>query len=154
MISNYFITQELDGLRTLSKYTGSDADVVIPDGIEAIGSQAFANNSSIKSIVIPQSVRSIADSAFAGCTSLTGVNIPSGLTSIGNGLFEGCSSLVSIVIPYSVTSIGYRAFWDCDAFTDVYFGGTEDEWNALIENIGNFNLPLLNATIHYNYIEE
>ena len=45
-------------------------EVVLPDGMKAISSLAFAN-SSLKSIFIPDSVDFIADDAFLNCESLT-----------------------------------------------------------------------------------
>ncbi|MCC8090656.1 MAG: dockerin type I domain-containing protein, partial [Oscillospiraceae bacterium] len=60
----------------------------------------------------------------------------------------GCSSLASVTIPDSVTSIGISAFSGCTSLTDVYYGGSEAEWNAI--TIDSRNDPLLSATIHYN----
>ena len=36
--------------------------------------------------------------------------------------------------------------------TDVYYTGSESEWQAI--EIGVINDDLLNATIHYNYVPE
>ncbi len=44
--------------------------VIVPDGTEVIGSEAFAN-SGVKTVTLPGSLYSIADNAFAGCDSLT-----------------------------------------------------------------------------------
>ena len=79
------------------------------------------------------------------------MTIPNSVTSIGDSAFENCDSLTSIIIPDSVTSIGYRAFSDCTSLTDVYYTGTEAQWNEMKANIGSENDYLLNATIHYNY---
>ena len=39
-------------------------------------------------------------------------------------------------------------FVSCDNLTDVYYPGTEEDWNNI--EIQDDNDPLLNATIHYN----
>ena len=65
---------------TLIRYYGSDAHVVIPDGITTIGDKAFYNNQHLVSIVIPDSVSRIKSTAFAYCTRLTSVTIPDSVT--------------------------------------------------------------------------
>ncbi|MDR1837536.1 MAG: leucine-rich repeat domain-containing protein [Treponema sp.] len=73
---------EMDGT-TLVYYHGSAANVTIPAGVTAIGENAFASCSNLKSIIIPSSVTSIGNYAFLRCSSLTSITIPSSVTSIG-----------------------------------------------------------------------
>ena len=56
--------------------------------------------------------------------------------------------LASITIPDSVTNIGDWAFRSCTSLSDVYYSGSQAEWESI--HIGLDNDPLLNATIHYN----
>ena len=121
----------------------------IPSSVTSIGAYAFGKCSRLVSVEIPKRVTSVGYNAFEGCSSLTGVVIPEGLTSIYAEVFCGCSSLTSVVIPDSVTGIGDEAFKGCKALTDVYYGGTEVQWNQI--TIRYQNSDLLNATIHYNY---
>ena len=126
------------------------ASINIPNGVTSIGYEAFSGCSSLASIEIPDGVTSIGGSAFYGCRSLASVNIPDSVTSIGSCAFDNCRSLESIEIPDSVTSIGSWAFRDCSSLTDVYYVGTEEQWNAI--DIGQFNSKLTyDVTIHYNY---
>ena len=122
--------------------------VDIPDGVTTLGDEAFCGCSGLTSVAIPDSVSNIGNSAFSGCLSLTNVTIPSAVTSLGSNTFNGCSGLTSITIPASVTSIGDRAFDKCDSLKDVYFTGNENEWNAIA--VGTSNSNLLGAAIHYN----
>ena len=71
----------------------------------------------------------------------------SGMTHIGNSAFYYCSSLTAITIPNSVTSIGNSAFANCTSLSDVYYSGTQEQWDAI--SFGFDNDDLLNATIHY-----
>ena len=58
------------------------------------------------------------------------------------------SSLESIVIGAGVTHIGENAFKNCTALKDVYYTGTQEQWNEIIiETDGTFE----NVNIHYNY---
>ena len=65
---------------------------------------------------------------------------------IGEGAFQSCNSLTSVTILNSSVSIGNECFSYCRNLADVYFMGTEDEWNAL--TIGRDNGPLTGAAIH------
>lgn len=124
--------------------------VIIPNNVTNIGSAIFSSCSSLTEITIPDSITNIEDWAFHYCTKLKKIILPDTITNIGEEAFYGCSSLTKIIIPKSITLIDYVAFWECDNLTDVYYPGTENEWNAITINGGND--PLLNATIHYNYL--
>ena len=54
----------------------------------------------------------------------------------------------SIYIPASLKSIGLAAFGECNNLTDIYYGGTAEEW-AMIE--GNSEIPFF-ATVHFNSV--
>ena len=122
-------------------------NAAIPDGVTSIAYSSFAFCSGLTNVTIPNSVTSIANDAFRG-TSLTSVTIPDGVTSIGNYVFVGCESLTSVTLSNSVTRIGASSFYNCNNLTDVYYSGTETEWNAI--SIGARNEPLTTANIHFN----
>ena len=58
-------------------------------------------------------------------------------------------AITSITIPITIEEIGRNAFNGCDSLTDVYYLGTEREWEALCENVATGNTALLNANIHF-----
>ena len=108
-------------------------------------------------LIIPSSFRNkpvtvIPDMAFNHSEGLTGVVIPNTVTTIGEFAFWGCKDLTSVIIPNSVTAIGKWAFADCDTLTDIYYMGTEEQWNEIIIGIENENLT--EATIHFYYVPE
>lgn len=102
---------------TLEQYLGDEEKVVIPDGVTAIGVDAFRRSYGVVEVVIPDSVQSIGEGAFADCMDLTTINIPDGVISLAC-VFEGCSSLVNIKLPESVTDLE-EAFVDCESLTTL-----------------------------------
>ena len=80
---------------------------------------------------------------------ITVVVIGNGVTGIGETAFENCSSLARVTIPKSVETIGNDAFSGCSGLTGVYYGGTGEEWTALLAAAGSGNDPLKNAEPHY-----
>ena len=85
-------TSNSDGTYSVTGYTGSPTDVIIPSTYEdkavtSIGSNAFCDCEGLTSIVIPDSVTSIGDEAFRGCSGLTSIDIPDSVTSIGDYAF-------------------------------------------------------------------
>ncbi len=93
-----------------------------------------------------QVVLSILSYAFTDCSNITSVTILNGVESIGWGAFNGCNSLKSIVIPKSVITISTDAFQECSSLKEVYYGGSELDW----ENVSMHNdcFPS-NATCYY-----
>ena len=72
--------------------------------------------------------------------------LPDGLTRIAGGAFTLITELKSVVIPASVTTIDY-AFDSCYSLTDIYYKGTEADWDAIV--ISSNDYYLLNAKRHY-----
>ena len=124
----------------------------IHEDTKVIAESAFESCSRLTSIVIPNSVTAIGNYAFYKCDGLTSVVIPDSVTTIGYCAFYSCSNLTSVVIGDSVTTIGNSAFCFCFTLKDVYYTGSEAEWNAI--SIGSDNSNLTSATKHYNYIPE
>lgn len=120
--------------------------LTLPNGLETIGSQAFAK-SGLTSVTLPNSVRSVGREAFLECRQLKTAVLSSGMTEIPNGMFQRASSLTTVTIPASITSLGTNAFADCSALTTVYYGGSEAQWQALLNN-GGVNKELEQATVH------
>ena len=87
-------------------------NTTIPDGVVAIGPNAFDALSSLTSITIPASVTTIGAYAFRDCQQLASIEIPNGVTTIGDWAFYNCA-LTNLTIPASVTTIGQSAFRSC-----------------------------------------
>ncbi len=116
-----------NGAITITRYTGTNAVVIIPSAtngypVVAIGNQAFQNCTLVTGVTIPSSVSSIGGLAFVDCSSLSNVAIPSSVTSIGERAFGWCTNLTGVTIPDSVTNIEYGTFTSCASLTEVTIG--------------------------------
>lgn len=102
-------------------------DVVIPEGVTAIGDRAFEKQNNLTSVTIPEGVVSIGNYAFSECGNLTSVTIPEGVVSIGEYAFHKCEGLKRVAIPASVKTIGRNAFFRSEGLTRVDVTGL-DAW--------------------------
>lgn len=120
----------------------------VKSNTEIIGPGAFFGCNLLTEIEIPSSVAAIGSQAFYDCTLLKNVNIPDRVTSLDDSVLSGCESLENVTIHDSVTSIGKCAFNNCNKLTDIYYIGTDEQWEDIsIDENGND--CLLNANIHY-----
>ena len=104
-----------DGSITITKYSGSDTELIIPSEIsEAIVTKiapyAFANNTTLQSVILSDTIIDISEYAFANCSELNNVIIGSSVETIGARAFIDCPNLKSITIPNNVKFIDDTAF--------------------------------------------
>ena len=100
---------------------------------------SFGSGDGLK-VTFGDSVERIPDYIFQDCPGLTSVTIGSSATTIGHYAFNRCTGLTSIKIPESLTNIGYMVFSGCTSLADVYYGGSERQWNAITIDDGNDRL--------------
>lgn len=98
--------------------------------VTAIWDNAFAENTDIEEVVIPDSIEQINSEAFSGCVNLRKVHLQSGLVKIRSSAFADCLSLTEIVIPDSVISIDYNAFKNCYNLYRLTLGASVRELEA------------------------
>ena len=151
MQAQYTYTTNKDTI-TITKYTGTDSVVIIPDTINglpvaSIETNAFFSYTGLTAVTIPDSVTSIGSGAFYYCFNLSNVMIGNSVTNMGRGVFANsysltsatlgsgvtriesdafffCTRLASVAIPQSVTSIGNNAFESCTSLTNVTIGSS------------------------------
>ncbi|MBR3105036.1 MAG: leucine-rich repeat domain-containing protein [Lachnospiraceae bacterium] len=96
--------------------------------------------------VIPEDTVAIGENALA-YLKLESVTIPNKVTKLDTSAFNTNNSLKELYIPASVKTIENKCFDNCDTLTDVYYGGSETDWENIY--IGSKNNVLLLAAIHY-----
>jgi hypothetical protein len=107
-----------NGEVTLTGYTGTNPELIIPTEIEgkpvtAIRDFAFENNTVITFVSLPNTLTQIGNSAFKGCKKLKDIAIPENVKEIHAYAFYDCTSLTSIFLPDSVTYLASGTFGRC-----------------------------------------
>ena len=145
LIVNEGVTSIADRMFYDTRYTS----VTLPASLESIGEYAFWHNKSLRTLTIPADSRlkTIGPGAFSMVYNLDSFTIPQGVTVIENDTFSQ-TKLQYVVIPQGVASIGKGAFNGCRYLENVFYGGSEEEWNAL--PIDEYNEALYSANIHFN----
>ncbi len=120
----------------ITKYTGAEPGVIVPDVIDfkpvtRIGATAFIGNSSIRNVILPDSITEIGRAAFRECYNLEDITLPASLKSIGDEAFSYCSSLKSFTVPDSVTYIGAPFLEGCPLLATINTGANP---NFTVEN--------------------
>ncbi|MCQ2408797.1 MAG: leucine-rich repeat protein [Oscillospiraceae bacterium] len=97
--------------------------VSMPDSIETVGADAFADCSNLSSVRFSRNLRRIGDYAFCN-TGLYELELPESLREICEGAFYGNGGFEQIMIPYGVETIGDYAFGQCDMLESIYIAVT------------------------------
>ena len=99
---------------------------VIPDKIEFVNSEAFANCSQLNDVIFGKDVSVIYYGAFEGCTELTNVTLNDGLLEIGQYAFRN-TNIEKLLLPSTLRSIDVQAFPELITL-EVFPGTYAHEW--------------------------
>ena len=76
-------------------------------------------------------VDTIGGGVFRDIDALQLVDIQSGARYISSNSFRDCDNLKTVNLPSTVERINTYAFYDCPLLTDIYFNGTQQQWNSV-----------------------
>ncbi|MEY8413926.1 leucine-rich repeat protein [Lachnospiraceae bacterium 62-26] len=86
---------------TLTSYTGTDEEVIVPEGVTRIGRDAFKDNTAIRRVVLPESCDYLQYAIFATCTSLEEVVINCKTVTFSTTNIFGSNNVTVYGYPYS-----------------------------------------------------
>jgi hypothetical protein len=78
----------------LTKYVGPGGDVVIPEGVTAIGDKAFQGGAILTDVVFPESLRVIGFNAFPDVVSGLVITLPKNVEKLGGYCLSGIRELI------------------------------------------------------------
>lgn len=156
-----------DGTAEITRYTGSETDLVIPSEfngckVSGISCNSFADCSNLKSITISENISDIDCYAFENCTSLVNIFVDRNneVFSSKDGVLYDKSATTLIkypsgridkdyLIPDFVTSIGRCAFYSCCSLEYISMNDNVQD----ISSMAFYKCPVLKKVILGNGIK-
>ena len=130
--------------------------IILPANLKTIGEYAFNSCSALTSFTFPNSLTSLSGRYWFRDTGVSHVVIPGSLETIGEFAFNGSRSspiqtiivsdgvkriewaafadndkLVKVVLPASITYLGRDIFNICPILSELYFEGTQAQWESI-----------------------
>ena len=135
--------------------------VVIPGNVQKIGDSAFEYCPSLSSVSISDSVTSIGYGAFYNCAGLLKISVGANNKKFSSDeygvLFDKNKTTIiqyptgnersTYTFPVSVTEVSDSAFSGCYSITDIFYGGSSDDWADIM--FGSGNDLIRSANVHY-----
>lgn len=158
-----------DGVESISTYAFQNStglkDVTISKTVKNIGANPFGACEKLNKITVNSqnpNYCSVDDVLFNNSKTelitypigkeVNTYKIPDSVTTIKTESFDS-AKLTSIEIPKSVTKIEEYAFYAANDITDIYYGGTAEDWNKInFDKASNFGISSNNEklTMHYS----
>ncbi len=168
---------EKEGMTVIDGCTSS----VIPEGVKAISSYAFAYHYVPQALTFPASLESVGEYAFYTAFGLKNVVIPKTVTALGEGAFWSsdvesaeircgsvsdyafykCTNLKKATLASTVTAVGSAAFSDCPnlLYAEIGENVTKENYKTnafsncyrLVEVYNKSELPLVTHTEYDGY---
>lgn len=113
-----------------------------------IGNGLIEAQEDIASFTMREGTTCIANDAFSFCSGLKEITIIDSVISINSFAFDCCYNLERVNIGKGVKYIGEKAFINCLSLKDIYYSGTEQQWEKI--SISSDNADLFAADIHFH----
>lgn len=129
----------------ISKCADHGSQIIVPDGITAIGDDAFKECIQLESVELPSTLKSIGDQAFRGCTRLKSIVLGPNVEYVGHSAFRDCLRLQSVTIENPDVVLAGRAFENCAELNQISLPETSTEiFEAAFNSCGrltSFDFP-------------
>lgn len=100
----------------------------------------------------------ICERAFNNCDKIEALIMPNGVTTLGAAFASGCDNLKFMYIPSSVYNLEYTSFFSSiwyynNEISEMYYGGSKDEWDELMYGLTYQTLFGDTTVFHWNATE-
>lgn len=143
-------------------YCRSLTSITIPQSVTTIGDSAFASCSDLTDAYISDleawykidfaddqsNPLRYAKNLYLNGALVESLEIPASVSVVQAGLFRNATCLKRVSIPRSLAGVAANAFEKCTNITEVFYEGSESEWENLPISSGND--PLKNAQVYFN----
>lgn len=148
-LTSVTIPDSVEVLGTYAFYNCENLEYAyIGNGLSCITNHTFTDCENLKEVTFGTNIKTIGESAFYNCSELTELTFPDSLEKIGESAFCDCSNITKLNISHNIKSIGKYAFRSCNKLDEIYYNGTNNEWNAIL--IEKFNDALLSSDIDFS----
>jgi hypothetical protein len=126
------------GLTTLGNYCFAHtdiSDIIIPEGITLVSSNAFNYCNKLETVTLPSTIKTLYYTCFSWCPKLKNINLPEGLQEIYTYVFNA-TALENVTIPASVRFVKDNSFSNIKTLKTVTFAkNTDGSGNIIIPDI-------------------
>ncbi len=161
-------------------YNGALKEIILPDSVKDVYEPVYEEDgvtqkTDATGAPLFKTVYAIGYGAFHSCFALEKAVLPLGVENIRSGVFGACSALKEVHFGANLKKVegatffknsegsltnrlySGHAFHNCTALTEVYFGGSEEQWKAVKvdnapysnEGVNYDNSAIVKATKHY-----
>ena len=117
--------------------------VLLPEGLEEVGSYAFMGCTQLVNESLPSTVKKIGMLAFAGCSAIRMFSLPESVEEMGMNVFFECTSLKAFNWNEKMTEIPTCTFAECTSLTafgcNVKEGDSKFEIPSTVKTIGTMS---------------
>lgn len=105
-----------------AEYKGRNdiVSILLPNSVESIGYDAFAECTELKTVVLQNGVKEIGHYAFRDCPKLEGITFSDDLENIGADIFLNCTSLCEVFVPEKAKFNIEQPFQGCECKVTVH----------------------------------
>ncbi len=162
-LASVIVPEGITEIKAYTFYGFKDlAQVTIPESVTAIGEDAFSGCRRLTDVSITDLAAWCniafgneeanplyqAENLYLNGELVETLEIPEDVTVIQQRLFQNAACIRRVALPKGLKGVAANAFYGCRKIQEVFYAGSEAEWNALPIAAGND--PLKNATIYYN----